>query len=376
VLFLPVFPAQAEVYLSPYDGAGTEANPFKSRCYGIPGGRGVDIRADAKQATGHAVCESTNLPANMTEVVFIGSTRKASLTAQVKNNILTATGKTIVGNTVEEAIKELVIPILRLPKSGEYTILLGKTQPPIKTAATFLNDVHYKGFATAVKEHGVAFARSVTQSTVAWATTLATETFTSSDGNLTGCLATGCTHDWDEFSGTAMVIASNQASATGTTTTVARMTTPVDTVDMTASVTLVNATRGGAGTLVSCSVLIRKENNATATFYRNIVAIRSSGELNSTELSKSIAAAITSLDTDTTDWVANDALAVSANDDAIEGTLAGVSRTSATDASITAGTYAGFRFSSDSASGNCAWDNLIVADITTSSGGILRRRAF
>jgi hypothetical protein len=370
LLFILAYPVQAEVYLSPVDGTGTDANPFKSRCFGIPGGRGVDLRADSTQATGYMLCESNNLPVNMTGVVVIGSTRKATLTSQTKSELLAATSKTIVGTTVEAAIKELVIPILPAnPKSGSYDIYLGKTQEPVKTAATWETDVRYRGFMMASYLWGTALGKSAFSSNDAWATVLSTETWNCADNASLTCVLT-----WNSISGTAFDIVSNTATAAGSATSINFADHTLASNDNEAWATVVNVTTGGSGTNTTCSVFTRNDGSAQ-TFYRQFVQINNSGELNATTLSKTVAGASTQLDTDTTNWVANDINLVSANGTTITGKVNGVALNTATDSAIASGTYAGIRYFSDSASGGCTLDNFGAQDITVASvTGVLRRR--
>jgi hypothetical protein len=137
---------------------------------------------------------------------------------------------------------------------------------------------------------------------------------------------------------------------------------------------MVAVSTGGVGTNTTCSLLARKENDTAQTFYRVVATIRNSGELNDVNISKTVAGATTILDTATTDWSNNDLFEISTVNTSIKGYRQGNEVVAATDGSITAGTYTGLRYFSDSASGACTVDTLNAADVGGS--GALRRRHF
>jgi len=366
-------PAHAVVYLCPTDGDGSDENPYRSRAISelLPGRGNVDIRDDAT-APGIMLCESDVLPTNMTGVVVVGANRRSIVGGKTKTDTEAASGRVLRGATTEDVIKELVIPHLPTPKSGTYDIRLGTTQPRVKEIASFSNDVYYKGVAAAVKEWGTAFARSTLENfsvPVAWATTLATETFNCSDAGTLDCV-----HDWITKVGNNISIVSNQASHSASGTGINVLNSALATTDQEFSVTVVSATVG-SGTAASCSVWGRG-NTTTGTgdadFYRTAGLLASTGELNSVALIKTINNASTTLATDTTDFANNDILAVRMITTAISSWKNSVEILSVTDGDITTGNYGGLRVNNSDATGNCTMDNFNGQDISSrQKGGVI-----
>ena len=341
-----------QFYLSPVDGTGTELDPFRSRCLGLPGGGNIDLRPDVDAF----LCASNALPGDLTGVEVIGASLSGALGG--KKNALDATfQKTLRAATVEEFIAEILTPKLTKGRDGKLKIYLGGGEPVYqKTAWVPFEDGGLIADLT-------TYATDVLEPALAWAATIS-DAFTASDGNLDGC----CTSVWAEISGTAWTIASNQAVATGSgTLAIARNTANnFAGTDHTATLTLVNVTAGtpADGTSTSCAVLIRKEANTTQTYYRTTVTIRDSGELNETNLQKVVAGSTTILGTDTTDWSANETVTVTASGSTISGQRSGGTLMSVTDTSITAGQYYGLRYFSDYTTGSpgCTVDDLTGSD--------------
>lgn len=368
-------------YLSPIDGSGTDADPFRSRCLDIAGKGNIDLRP---WGINRFLCASNALPTNMTGVGQLGSSLLDNLTPARKTALEALLGKSVSASNVREVIIELLQSRLQAGRDGKLKIWLGEATPVYEQTAgiPFRDNGLFADTSFAVVAVATVTATAITRvparvlaalvavvlsltNQPAWATTLTTETFTATDGNLDGCQARGCTHSHTEISGTPWTITSNQATASGNATGVSRMETPLDTVNHRASLTVVNVTTGGGGTNATCSVLIRKENNATLTFYRNTAVIRNAGELNETQLSKVVAGTITVLDNNNTDWAANDVLFVSADGTTILGGTNNVLLLSITDVEITTGTYVGLRYFADTSSGACTVDNLGAQDIST-----------
>ena len=357
-LLLTAIPAEAVVYLCPTDGTGVEGDYFRSRALSemLPGRGNVDLRDDVSKP-GMMLCESDSLPTDMTGVVVIGATRRASVSAQAKSDVGTAAKRTIRGATTEDVIRELVIPRLPRPKTGTYEIRLGKST--ITEVASFHNDVYYKGLMVALKEWSGEVIAAVVRPVEAWAErAFAIETFNCSDASVLDCV-----HNWTNKVGTTIDIVSNRASLSGNTDGVDYVASSLDTTDQEVRATVVAATTGGGGTSTTCSVVGRTTADATQTYYRVLVTIRNSGELNDVSLVKTIAGSTTTLDTDTTDWVANDQLSLRMVLTTITGRKNGSEILAATDSDITTGQYVGLRYFSDSASGNCKWDNWEAFDI-------------
>lgn len=365
LLFL-VAPVQAEVYLCPTDGDGSDANPYRSRALSeLLDGRGnVDLRDDVTKP-GLMLCESDSLPNDTTGIVVIGADRSATIRAGAKADIARDAGLVIRGTTVEDAIKELVIPRLQRPKDGkDYEIILSPSRPMVKEVASLSNDLYYKGLAAVVKERGALVAEAVLDGlvSVAHALTLTTETFDCANAAPIGT----CVHAWVPKNGTGIDIVSNQASKTGVLNYADDyLNAAVSTADHEFSAIFVNASHGGGGTNTTCSLTGRNTADTNHTYYRVVVAIQTTGELNSVALFRTVSSSSTSLAVDTTDHVANDRLGIRMVGTTISARKNGVQILSTTDANISTGTYGGLRYFSDGTSSNCTWDNIIGRDITT-----------
>lgn len=358
--------AQAVVYLCPTDGDGTDSNPFRSRAVSelLPGRGNIDHFRDVTKP-GLMLCESDVLPTNMTGVVLIGNERNTTLTAKAKADIALSTTKVIRGTTTEEAIKEMVIPSLPRPKFGDYEIILGTSRPPIKEVASLQNDIYYKGWAVAAKEWGLAFAdavREAVQPQPAHAHILLTETFDCADANPIGT----CVHAWVNKNTPELNILSRRAERSGATNYADDyLNQALSTTDQEWAATFVSVTLAGGGSNTTCSITGRNTADANHTYYRTVVTIRSSGELNDVSLVRTVSESSTTLATDTTDWAANDLLAIRMVGTTISTRKNHLQILSATDANITTGNYGGLRYFSDGSSSTCLWDNFNGRDITT-----------
>lgn len=364
-----VAPAFGEIYLCPVDGSGTDADPYRSRAVSelLPGRGNIDLRDDVTKQTGYMICESDVLPTDMTGVIVLGSTRTADVRGGVKAALAAALGRSFPDATVDDIIKTIVIRRLPRPKSGVYELFLGRDKQPITEVASLQNDIRYKGLAVALRERGSALGESfaaVFAPVAAWAATIRTETFNCSNAGVLTCV-----HTWATKVGSGIDIVSNQASLTTNTTATDYLQVPMATTDHEASATVVNAALAGGGTNTTCSILARTTDDGTLTYYRAVVTIRGSGELNDISLVRTVAGASTTLDTDTTDWVANDVIAVRPIGTTIRVRKNGAVILTQSDGSpITTGTYGGLRFFSDGTSGNCTWDNFNLTDIYPRSG--------
>lgn len=357
--------AQAVVYFCPVDGDGSETNPFMSRALTerLPGRGNIDhFRADVTQPGGVMLCESDVLPSNMTGVVVIGNERDRTLTDQQKSNVESVTKTTLRATTVEQAIREIVIPTLPRPSKGEYEIVLGRKRPIIKEESTLRSDIYYKGFAVAMREWGEAFIASMLDELqpVAYALTITTETFDCPDGGSIGT----CVHEWVSKNVEDLSIASHQATRTGTVNYVDDYANvALSTVDHEFYATFVDAVLGGTNT--TCSINARNTADAAHTYYRSVVRISSTGELNDIALVRTVSESSTTLDADTTDWVANDIIAIRAVGTTISARKNGVEIMSQTDGIISTGNYGGLRVFGDGSGSVCTFDNFNGRDIGT-----------
>jgi hypothetical protein len=171
-------------------------------------------------------------------------------------------------------------------------------------------------------------------------------------------------HDWNGKTANRIAIVSNQASLSGSVNFSADYAdSAVATVDHEVVVTFVNVAHSGGGTNTTCSVLGRTTNDSTVTFYRSVVTIRTSGELNDVSLLRTVSGTSTTLATDTTDWAANDVIAIQMVGSTIRTIKNGVENLSATDSNITTGLYGGLRYFSDGTGSQCIWDNWRINDV-------------
>jgi hypothetical protein len=353
------------IYLSPIDGAGTDASPFRSRCLGMAGGGNIDLRNNAASSTGVMLCASDALPENMTGVLVLGNSLNTSISNPLKSLILASVGRTIVGATVEDAIREIVIPRLRRPRVGDYKIYLGKPTPSIQVAATFDSDVHYKGLAMALREHAIepvlAAMLSVFETSKAWAASFA-DTFTGADGNLAGDLT------WTEYSDTNWARVSNKAHAENNTSTnaEARASSTTDTDDQEVQGEFV--WNVGGTTLFRCGVKTREENSTARTYYGFLVNVNTGSAIDNYLLIKRVSATPTTLAT-SAGATASPATIKGKSDASDNHTLfVGGSAVAGpvTDSSITSNTRGGINYGAANAADSCDIDNFTLADVVVS----------
>ncbi len=348
------------VYLTPIDGSGTDADPYRSRCLEMAGAGNIDLRP---WGIDRFLCASNILPANTTGVAELGSAKNERMTGPRKSALAALAKKGIAADTVDEAIGELLSSKLRAGRDGKVKIWLGEKEPLYQqTAWVPFRDYGY-----------VADAWNALQPAVAWATTLATETFTGSDGNLNGATFV---HSWTEFNGTGWTVASNQAVST-TASSEARANATLDTDDMEVSVTIVStAVTSGTGN-VEVGVLSRKANNATRTYYTCVAFEDQAGAHDTVELNKRFAGALTNLGTYGSGWSEGNIIKI--RDDASDAHTCYLDNTQViapvTDVEITGNTYAGLRYSLSATTATATVDNWGAGDYVATASGALRRRA-
>lgn len=364
-------------YVTPVDGSGTETDPYRSRCLTLTGKGNIDLRP---YGWNRFLCASNALPSDMTGVQQLGSSLLDNLTPARKQALETLIGRSLTGLTVREVIIEILQARLKPGRDGKLKIWLGRGEPVYQQTAGIPFRDH--GLFADVALGAVHIASLIEEytlgATIAWATTLATETFTASDGNLDTC---SCVHDLVEI-GTDWTISSNTAlgsGASGGNGDFFYVNSTLATTNHAASFTVVSMTTASGST--SVAAMVRKPGNSDLTCYRNSAVLRTSGELNETSLVKQVhGVGSTTLDSDTTDWATSDIIGVSVDGTTVTGTVNGTIRTQATDtdAALDPGdttlTYVGARYFSDNAGNSAAIDNLNGAD-NESSFGPLRRRA-
>lgn len=235
-----------QFYLSPIDGAGTDADPWRSRCE-----RGIDLRPFI--SINYFLCASNSLPSDTAGVVQIGASAKSSIAAR-KAGLAALVKKEIVADTVDDLVVEILAEKLRAGKDGKTKIYLGDREPFYqKTAWVPFED----GGLVADLSNG---ALSLIEPTLAWAATF-TDSFNGADANLTGDLT------WTEFTGTNWTRTGNVARAGSSTASAAEARAEHDTATDDQSVQADQTYNYTASGQVRCSVLARKDATGTRTYY-------------------------------------------------------------------------------------------------------------
>ncbi len=354
-----------DFYLSPYTGDGSDTDRFRPYCATQNGAAWVDLRPDPTKAEGHALCRSSTLPAEV-GVIPLSKGLEDSLTAKSRTDVSGALKGTFSASAVPQLLKELLVDTgkVRAGKDGKLKIYLGGPVPIYqRTAWVPFED---GGLVADATNAGLAVAKAVYSATlepaVAWATTLAFETFTNSDGNLGGRTHV---HPWTQTNGgTSCQIVSNQAVCTAPSSD-ARADVDLATDDHEVWVTVVDLVIGPVA-WVECGPIARKDATSTRTFYAFLAEQLTTGDTNHWYLSKRVAGTITQLgSTDNTDWVANDLAKIRADGSSISGFRNGVlSVGPITDTSITGNTRGGINYNAASGTGDsCTLDHWRAADI-------------
>lgn len=352
-------------YLTPIDGSGTDADPYHSRCLGerLPGRGNIDLRP---WGVARWLCASDVLPSDMTGVIELTSSANATLSGPRKAALSALIGKPITATRIDDIAYEILQSKLRANRDGKIKVWLGESAPLYQqTAWVPFRDYGY-----------VADVWNAMQPAVAWATTLATETFTGSDGNLNGATFV---HSWTEFNGTGWTVTNNQAVST-TASSEARNNSTLATDDMEVSVTVVSsAVTSGTGH-VEVGPLSRKANNTTRSYYTCVVSEDQTGTHTSLDLNERDAGAATTLATNASSgWLDGDVVKIRSDaSDAHSCYLNGVqSIAPVTDVTTTGNTYGGLRYTLSATTATATVDNFDAADYTapSSGNGALRRRA-
>lgn len=236
-----------QFYLSPIDGAGTDADPWRSRCVG-----GIDLRPFV--GIDYFLCASTGLPGDTTGVEQLGASAKSSI-ASKKGALAATIKKSVNANTVDELVLELLSAKLRPGRDGKVKIYLGERTPFYQQTAW----VPFEDGGLVADLSNAALG--LIEPTLAWAASFA-DTFTGADGNLAGDLT------WTEFLSTEWARVSNSASASGATASAAEARaehdTSTDDQSVQADMTYVYASSGN----FRCAVLARKDSTTTRDFYQ------------------------------------------------------------------------------------------------------------
>lgn len=347
-----------EYYLSPIDGAGTEDNPYRSRCLGTPGGANIDLRLDSTSAAGFMLCKADALPGPIVGVIPLGTSLDAIVPGRARAAVATTLGRAFTGSTVRDAVISLVEPRLHPGRDGKLKIFLGNKTPVFQQTAwvPFRDGGMVADAVNAAKDlYAVTLGPAV-----AWAAASLSENFNCADSSDPSCQNT-----ITEFQGTAWGITSNEASATSSNSSdSARIEVALDSVDHEATFQVTSMTQAASSNL-RCGALIRKDNTATLTYYRLSAELQTVGEANRLLLQKYVAGSSTTLGTDDTDWVNTEILKLGADGDTIYAKRDGSTTISVTDTSITTGSYVGLRYSSNASAASCTLDDFSATVLAT-----------
>lgn len=357
--------SSAFTYTAPIDGPGDEEQGYWPRCLGLPGAHSIDLRPFI--GVDRHLCVSDVMPEDMTGVEVLGDRLDDDLTAERRTKLETLSKKALAGRTVTDTIANLLRDKLRAGRNGKLEIWLGGKVPIYQRTAWV--DFEDHGL---VADLANAAARSIlwamlTPNTV-WAATHGPDTFTGADGDLAGSLT------WTEFTLTTWTRTSNKAQATGDTVgsaAEARADHDADTDDFEVSADMTYTYGGGAQ--MRCTVIGRKANNATRTYY-GFGAQRDSGVDVYRLISRSAGSPTTLGDsagatsTTFTPKLRMDGTSISGF---VGGALVVGPVTDATTSGNTRGGLAYVGLTGDT----CTADNVLIADYTEPTGsGALQRR--
>jgi hypothetical protein len=379
-------------YFAPIDGAGTDASPFRARCFGMPGFGQIDLRPNPAVSTGWMLCASNSLPANMSGVFQITDSLIGSVNAQKKEQLRVALGLSNVNEltaaTLVELLPQLLIdlptakpgiwkPLRPSRVDGKYKIFIGGSAPVAQTTAWYYDRYHESdgGLRADILNGSVAVAGWIEDLLIGPMTSWAashTEDFNcanSSGGALT------CDLTWSEPLGTASLcgITSNQAACAGSGSDTARADHDTDSDDVDAQITLVTIVRG-SGTDAFGSIIARKDSSATATYY--FFDAEEDSVTSVYWLAKRVGGTRTDLGSDSTDPADGDVMKIRCDGSNITGYINGSPSSVGTvsDSSITGNTRAGFRYSGSDATSSVTLDDFSVQDVTAASNEAFGRR--
>lgn len=335
-----------QFYTTPIDGAGTEADPWHSRCLGMPGYGNIDLRPDVNAF----LCASNDLPANMTGVEQIGASFKSALGGK-KGALNAKFKKSLAANTVEELIVEVISPKLRAGKDGKLKIYLGDKAPVYQQTAW----VPFRDGGLVADLSNAAMG--LIEPTLAWAATF-TDTFPGVD---TGTLGGDLT--WMEFLATQWTRTSNTAYAEGVTASSAEARADSDTsTDDHAVQADMAYTYVSAGNF-RCSIITRKDSTATRDFYA--FGFQRDSGVNVYRLLERNAGSPTTLADSSGATSSTATLKLVSDGTSHTGYVNGaIVAGPVTDATITVNTRGGLSYTGGATGDNCTADNWSIADYT------------
>lgn len=341
-----------QFYLSPIDGAGTESDPYHSRCLGLAGAGNIDLRPYGIDAF---LCASNDLPADMTGVEQIGASLKSSIGAR-KSGLDAKFKKTLAATNVEDLIIEIVSPRLRAGKDGKLKIFLGGQIPVYQQTAW----VPFRDGGLVADMSNAALG--LIEPTIAWAASFV-DTFTGSDGNLAGDLS------WTEYLGTEWTRASNTAFASGSTPgTAAEARADHDTATDDQVVQADLAYNYVSSGNFRCAIFGRKDSSTTRDFYQ--FGMQRDSGVDVYRLLERNTGSPTTLGDSAGATASSATIKLHTDGSSISGYVNGaLSVGPITDATVTGNTRSGIAYVGGDASDNCTADNFSVSDVTTRRKG-------
>lgn len=262
ILALMAVPVQAQTvyYLSPVQGAGTDADPYRALKSGTWNDC-TDLRSNPTLGAGYLLCAGPSVPGGAIAIPTDLTTR---LTTLQKTALQTVLGKTVTATTVQDFIGEMVVEngvsLRRLGDGRNHLYLRGKdlwSRPaPIAWRELYLAALRFPVTATDV------LLDAVFSAPLAWAASVSNSFNCANNASLT-CDGVTVT----EFSGSSWGIVSNTAQLSNTVATnAARMEFDLNSNSMLVGATITALNRNSA-TEAHVGLIARKENSATITYY-------------------------------------------------------------------------------------------------------------
>lgn len=256
-------PAFGQVkYLAPYEGVGTDANPFRAIGMG-PGVQCKSLRPSETQVAGFAYCDGPVLPAHPDIIAMTG---KKTPSVADKGLLLKHYGRGFTALTHDELLNEIVDSqntSLRV-KGGRQSIMVKGEEVWSRPAPlrAYLPDVlHALDAAFHLPMHVMTYAASTA---VAYAASTITETWTAADQDADPTVAD---HTWSRYQGTNVEVVSNQLKYLSTTTLnlMYNSSTSMDDDDMQHQFTIISLGRDTA-TSVGGAPTVRHSAGAPSTY--------------------------------------------------------------------------------------------------------------
>lgn len=353
------------VYLAPYDGTGTRADPFRVRGQDKQT-KCIGLRANPAVATGRALCARATLPTG-TGYTQLADRLDNSLTAPRRAALQAALGVTITASNIVEVVAEILIQHGRTDGSrwrpltptreGKYEIYLTPGTVPTWQQTASLYPFILDGGMVADAKNWILAALEPPS---AWAASF-TANFNCADSASLSCGGV----NWTEIAGTGWRILSNAANLEAAATLqIARVDHDLATSDMEVTATLTQFTRIAASSM-ELGVIGRKDATGTQTFYLH-AAIKS-GSPDFWEMGYFSGGSYTFLDSATQTINTNDVNVLRLDGSAITGLVNGATVNGPiTDVTITGNTRGGVYGYGVTASDSATFDNLSVIDYTAS----------